>query len=77
MTLFVDFNMVREDGRYPALLPSESPPPRVGEEVVVSDGEGTACRALVSEVLPDGRIAMVTPVEGTWDRDSHVQIPAR
>jgi hypothetical protein len=62
--LFVDFNMVEEDGRIPALFP----PGRVlfaGSEVVATDEEGTELGAVVDEVATNGRYVMLMPIEGS------------
>lgn len=64
MRLFVDFNMVEEDGRIPALLA----PGQVlfaGREVVATDEEGTELRAVIDEVATNGRYVRLTPIEGS------------
>lgn len=74
MVLIVDFNMREEDGRIPALLVAgraEAIAP--GEKVLAADGEGTECWAVVSEISPDGRYAMLDPIGGSWRHDSKVQ----
>lgn len=71
MTLIVDFNMMEEDGRVPALLVgSDASSLGAGAKVVATDGEGTECRAIVSEILAGGRYAMLAPIDGTWRTDS-------
>ena len=71
MTLLVDFNMIEEDGRLPALLsPEQIGAIREGISVTAADGEGTQCEALVSEVSTDQRIVLLVPIEGTWNRES-------
>ena len=71
MVLIVDFNMVEEDGRIPALVPvGETGSFSPGTEVVAIDGEGTECRALIDEVATDGSYVMLTPIEGTADTSS-------
>jgi hypothetical protein len=62
MVLIVDFNMREPDGRVPALLRSGAA--SVGDSVVASDGEGVECRAVVSEISPDGRYVMLETVGG-------------
>lgn len=74
MTLFVDFNMTEADGRVVALLHSgRGDGIAEGIEVTATDGEGTECVALVTELSPDRRYAMLAPVEGTWKRDSVIR----
>ena len=71
MVLIVDFNMVEDDGRIPALVPAgESASVAPGTEVIAIDGEGTECRAVIDEVAADGSYVMLTPVEGTADSSS-------
>jgi hypothetical protein len=71
MVLIVDFNMVEEDGRIPALVPvGESGSFVPGTEVIAIDGEGTECRAVIDEVAADGSYVMLTPIEGTADASS-------
>jgi hypothetical protein len=72
MVLFVDFNMREPDGRIPALLVGDAARVALGESVIASDGEGVQCRAVVSEVSPDGRYAMLETVGGI-QRDSTLQ----
>jgi hypothetical protein len=70
MRLIVDFNMTEADGRVPALLmPGRVESVAIGERVVASDGEGTEVVAQVSEISPNGRIAYLVPVGGSWRRD--------
>jgi hypothetical protein len=55
MRLTVDFNMTRADGRIPALLTGpDAEALHVGDFVIASDGEGTECRAIISEISPRG-----------------------
>lgn len=64
MVLIVDFNMVEEDGRIPALVPEGEAGSLVpGASVLAIDGEGTECRALIDEVAPDGSYVMLTPID--------------
>jgi hypothetical protein len=66
MTLLVDFNMAAEDGRLPALIsPDQLAALTPGTRVVVADGEGTECEAIVDEVAADGRLVMLAPIAGT------------
>jgi hypothetical protein len=60
VTLLVDFNMREPDGRLPALLPpGKARSLRLGDAVMVSDGEGLKCLAVVAEMSPSGAFAMV------------------
>ena len=64
MELLVDFNMAEADGRIPALIePAQATALMIGSEVVGADGEGTRCRAVVTEISPDGRYATLLPTE--------------
>ena len=73
MILFVDFNMREPDGRIPALLLADRAQKlSLGESVVASDGEGLECRAVISEISPDGRYAMLK-TEGRLRRDSELR----
>ena len=66
MELLVDFNMVEADGRIAADISSQQASSLLpGSEVVIDDGEGTRCRAVVDEIDPDGRYVMVVPIDGT------------
>jgi hypothetical protein len=59
-TLLVDFNMREPDGRVPALLLADRAERlAVGDMVVAVDGEGLECVAVVSEISPDRRYAML------------------
>ncbi len=60
--LLVDFNMVEEDGRIPALL-SPGQEMLAGSEVIATDGEGTERRAVIAEVASNGRYVMLMPIE--------------
>ncbi len=64
MQLLVDFNMVEEDGRIPALL-SPGQVLFAGSEVVATDEEGTELRAVIDEVATNGRYVMLMPIEGS------------
>ena len=60
MLLIVEFNMREPDGRIPALLLGDRAATlSVGQTVVASDGEGLECAAVVNEISPDGRYAML------------------
>jgi hypothetical protein len=74
MTLWVDFNMKQADGRVPALL-RDAAQVSPGDEVIAADGEGTACRARVTEILKEGRVALLEPIDGSWDRESELRMP--
>lgn len=64
MRLLVDFNMVEEDGRLPALLtPGQAL--FAGSEVVATDEEGTELRAVIDEVATSARYVMLMPIEGS------------
>jgi hypothetical protein len=66
MELLVDFNMTEADGRIPALVePQQVSALAVGSGVLAFDGEGTRCRAVVTEISSDGRLVMLLPLEGT------------
>src|SRR3990172_13283018 len=66
MTLLVDFNMVGEDGRLPAIITSKQLESlALGTRVVAADGEGTECEAVIDEFTAEGRLVMLSPVVGT------------
>lgn len=67
MRLIVDFNMREPDGRVPALLVGSAAELTAGETVIADDGEGIECTAKVSEVLADGRIALLETLGGTFE----------
>jgi hypothetical protein len=62
--LLVDFNMIEEDGRIPALLSPEQEL-LVGSEIIATDEEGTECRTVIDEVSSNGRYVMLKPIEGS------------
>jgi hypothetical protein len=64
MELLVDFNMVEEDGRIPALLPPGQGLV-AGNEVIATGGDGTECRAVIDEVASNGRYVMLMPIEAS------------
>ncbi|HZD23267.1 MAG TPA: hypothetical protein VE569_07675 [Acidimicrobiia bacterium] len=66
MKLIVDFNMRESDGRLPALLTGAADELTLGDTVIAADGEGLEVTARVSEVLRDGRYAMLETVGGTY-----------
>lgn len=72
--LIVDFNRQDESGLVPALLP---PGHHVhpGTKLFAADGEGTECQAEVVDI--SGRIAMLSPIGGTWNRDSEFRLSER
>jgi hypothetical protein len=76
MTLLVDFNMAEEDGRIPALItPEQLEALTLGTRVVVADGEGTECEAVVDEVAAEGRLVMLAPIAGTTRASAHRPTP--
>jgi len=65
--LLVDFNMTEEDGRVPALLlAGQAPRLSIGEWVRAHDWDGNECQAVVSELLPGRRIAMLALDRASW-----------
>jgi hypothetical protein len=70
MSLIVDFNMAKEDGRIPALIPDgQAADFQPGAKTWITDGEGTRCLAVVSELLRDGQLALLEPIDGTTERE--------
>jgi hypothetical protein len=77
MELIVDFNMRKPDGRLPALIPAgQAHDFFPGTKVQVTDGEGTHCLAVVSELKREGRLALLMPIGGTIRREDLVDAPA-
>jgi hypothetical protein len=71
VTLVVDFNMFEETGLVPALLDRDQAQwLRPGAKVIAADGEGTECQSEITEISGDGRYALLSPIGGTWRRDS-------
>lgn len=78
MTLIVDFNMRSAGGLIPALLAAgQSRRLQPGARVIAADGEGTECQAVVTEIAPTGRYALLAPVGGTWQQNSSVRPSAQ
>jgi hypothetical protein len=72
MVLLVDFNMREPDGRLPALLIGAADRAlTMGERVIASDGEGLECNAVISEVSPDGRYAMLETIGGSFRESAY------
>jgi len=74
MTFKVDFNMQDDTGRLPVVL-EPAAHLSVGETIIVEDGEGNRCKALVEDFTKalDGSersIALVVPTPGTWQQAS-------
>jgi hypothetical protein len=78
--LIVDFNMVDEDGRIPAMIQRgpEGPagvfallhgPLHVGETVEAFDGEGMACKAEIEDIDWASGYVLIRPLGDTFHED--------